>query len=581
MQRIIIRHISGSRVNQVDEFLIDQFKVLTLGRDPDQTIRYDSETDDLVGRQHARISLVEDHADRFVITDLNSRNGTYVNKQRISGTVSIQPGDEVQLGPGGPAFRFDLAPSPDGILLPTREANYVRETREPVPRPDQVGTLTKAPVGRATVERILDQYRQSSRDVLDRYQQSAHRNLINLAAALVGVIVLVAGGLLYAYFATTKPMGEKIDEITQKMVSFKPMATSSDPIKTPAEIAKAFGPATVFVEGRWRLIDLESNRQVYHHYVKEYPAYIRVAGKILPWLSLDDDNKSNHPVGTGSQGSGFAVTDYGFVLTTRHVVRPWYTRYQLPDKPSVIFDVDPKTERVQYNVNATPYTGDKLRDLQRQMQGWIPAYADRLVNKRRNSYYAVPNRRFGGRFESVRVTFPNDKLYMEARVVRISEQHDVALLKVDTPYRVPTVTIPSNYGESRPGDKVIVLGYPSVSPDPTVFTKSYDPLNPGSLQQKVRSVTITDGLIGKVIRGKVKPEGGEYSQYSSEFGDVLQLTLIAGTGNSGGPVFNDRGDVIGIFAYGRQMDVEITFAVPMRFGEEIMRIKPVFEDEKK
>ena len=48
MLRIILRHISGSKANQVDEFLADQFKALTLGRDTDQTIHYDPEMDDLV-----------------------------------------------------------------------------------------------------------------------------------------------------------------------------------------------------------------------------------------------------------------------------------------------------------------------------------------------------------------------------------------------------------------------------------------------------------------------------------------------------------------------------------------------------
>src|SRR5215471_14243236 len=97
MRRIILRHISGSKANKVDEFPTDQFKALTLGRDTDQIVHYDPERDDLVSKQHARIFCEEGHDDRFLITDLNSRNGTYVNKHRISDVASILPGDVIQL----------------------------------------------------------------------------------------------------------------------------------------------------------------------------------------------------------------------------------------------------------------------------------------------------------------------------------------------------------------------------------------------------------------------------------------------------------------------------------------------------
>src|SRR5712691_829655 len=83
MQRVVIRHISGSKANQVEEFPVDEFKVLTLGRNTDQTVRYDPDKDDLVSRRHARISREEGQEDWFLITDVGSSHGTYVNKQRI------------------------------------------------------------------------------------------------------------------------------------------------------------------------------------------------------------------------------------------------------------------------------------------------------------------------------------------------------------------------------------------------------------------------------------------------------------------------------------------------------------------
>jgi serine protease Do len=58
---------------------------------------------------HTKICVL---GDGFWIGDLGSRNGTYVNTQRVSGRVKLMPGDIVQLGPGGPEFEFYVDPLP-------------------------------------------------------------------------------------------------------------------------------------------------------------------------------------------------------------------------------------------------------------------------------------------------------------------------------------------------------------------------------------------------------------------------------------------------------------------------------------
>ena len=122
MQRIIIRHLTGSKANQVEEFPLSHFNEVIFGRDPSSSVKYDPDRDDLVGRQHARIASDPKDATQFIVSDLNSRNGTYVNKQRITDPARIVPGDLIQLGPGGPEFQFDLEPRPANAIKPTRSA---------------------------------------------------------------------------------------------------------------------------------------------------------------------------------------------------------------------------------------------------------------------------------------------------------------------------------------------------------------------------------------------------------------------------------------------------------------------------
>ena len=56
MERIVLRHLNGSKANQVEEFPLAHFKELVVGRDPSATVKYDPDKDDLVGREHARIA---------------------------------------------------------------------------------------------------------------------------------------------------------------------------------------------------------------------------------------------------------------------------------------------------------------------------------------------------------------------------------------------------------------------------------------------------------------------------------------------------------------------------------------------
>src|SRR5215213_7774006 len=122
MSRIVLRHLSGSKANQVEEFPLSHVKELVFGRDPSATVKYDPDRDDLVGRQHAKITQDPNDPSQFIVTDLNSRNGTFLNRQRVTGAVRVNPGDVVQLGPGGPEFVFEVEPRPAGATKATRVA---------------------------------------------------------------------------------------------------------------------------------------------------------------------------------------------------------------------------------------------------------------------------------------------------------------------------------------------------------------------------------------------------------------------------------------------------------------------------
>ena len=64
-----------------------------IGRGVECLVRIDS---DRVSRRHARLVVEGAHA---TIEDLGSKNGTYLDGRRITGSVTLHPGDMIGVGP--------------------------------------------------------------------------------------------------------------------------------------------------------------------------------------------------------------------------------------------------------------------------------------------------------------------------------------------------------------------------------------------------------------------------------------------------------------------------------------------------
>jgi S1-C subfamily serine protease len=94
------KFLSGARAGQVETF---GKTYIGLGRHPLSDVRFDAERDLDVSSRHA---AVVHKGDAFVLQDLGSRNGTFVNGKRITGDTPIQNGDVIGFGANGPALEF-------------------------------------------------------------------------------------------------------------------------------------------------------------------------------------------------------------------------------------------------------------------------------------------------------------------------------------------------------------------------------------------------------------------------------------------------------------------------------------------
>lgn len=106
----------------------------TIGRSPYCSVQLMSLQ---ASREHAAISVSGDVAS---ITDLGSRNGTFVNGRRINGATPILVGDKIAIG-GLELVLFESASIPDAsantqenLAIPARSLETTLPALESVPR---------------------------------------------------------------------------------------------------------------------------------------------------------------------------------------------------------------------------------------------------------------------------------------------------------------------------------------------------------------------------------------------------------------------------------------------------------------
>src|SRR5262249_36450690 len=127
-----------------------------------------------------------------------------------------------------------------------------------------------------------------------------------------------------------------------------------------------------------------------------------------------------------------------------------------------------------------------------------------------NDGYAVTNGHVVGDSGSVEVQTDDEKTY-KARVVGTDTKTDLALLKVDGRNDFPYVAFAE--GVPQVGDWVLAVGNPY-------------------------------GLGGTVTAGIISARGRDIG--ASPYDDFIQIDAPVNKGNSGGPTFNENGQVVGV-----------------------------------
>lgn len=282
-----------------------------------------------------------------------------------------------------------------------------------------------------------------------------------------------------------------------------------------------------------------------------WTTYIKAFCQNIDKYMMRGTERVSKELNTTMVGSGFIVTPDGYVITNAHVVdeNDETTKQNFAEQAfQEIMDDDAKELEKSMGRKLTE---EERKDLT-SANAWYFSQTLEVgrIEKEFSVVLGISGK--GGKIEPLQI--PAKLITMGAAI----PGKDVAILKLLRKHEYPTIRIGDDK-EMRVGDQVYALGYPAVA--------TFHPL---ISEESISEATLTRGLVSAKKNMK---DGWE----------VLQTDASITHGNSGGPVLNEYGEVIGLATFGsidqqRGQEVQgMNFIVPVTIVKEFIRkakIKP-------
>ncbi len=423
--------------------------IVAIGRHPINDLRFDAERDLDVSSRHAELRAVED---RYVLVDLGSTNGTFVNGERVTGERELHDGDVLTFGKDGPQAEF-----------------------KPVVDVNAPATRLATPAAP-----IAESPRKQARPATDiRIAMAVEKQTGSLKRMVTVLAAVVIVGAIAAVWVTRKNSAETRQQLASLLAANDSLSRS---LQTKLELTGIADASLAAARTETERIANELRAQQQRGGdVSAYAARMResqtrtasIAG--MDYASIAAANQAavvflvvEFPDSSRESGTGFNILESGLIVTNRHVI-------QKPD---------------------------------------------------------------GVRAQRIAVAFDGTSgEWKRASIEVVSETDELAFLRITTPGTYPVVAgVARDAGAVRVGSPVAILGYP-LGTGTAGMQGSINTLRP--------SASLSVGTVSKLVPG------------------TMQLDAFAAQGSSGSPVFDGRGNVVGVIYGGAtESGGRIVYAVP-------------------
>ena len=308
--RIEIEIVSGARAGVRKAF---EKSYVALGRDTLSDVRFDPDADLDVSTKHAAVLL---SGDGYVVRDLGSRNGTFVNGQRVAGDTPLADGDVIRCGGHGPEARVRLVKEAAEQVL--------AKVAAPAPPPPRSGAPA-APAAPQKARPATDSRAKpagpSATSVL-RAEVKASATRYRAVLVMLGIIVIGAAAVLVWQGTQarrqTERLGSVVDSLGREIAnleSAKALA-DSEAARLQREIQRATGDPTRLsaLQAQYTTVQ-RRQRDIATAQGVDYPGIVAANHPATALLFVQFPDTTQMWTGTG-----FCVTSDGTLLTNRHVV---------------------------------------------------------------------------------------------------------------------------------------------------------------------------------------------------------------------------------------------------------------------
>ena len=489
---------------------------IRLGRGSECEVQPVAAGDTIVSRVHAELTVGPSGG--LVVRDAESKNGTFLNGERITRAMPVRLGDKIMLGQGGPVLLVE------GMGTAPVKA---------VPRPQPGGGL-----GQQTVMGMIGQALAKARRPTDFMRAVAEevgkdaRRKVRWLTALVILLVLMLGGGVYGVYWLLSVQAEHTEQAL-RTAEDSARAESERLRRELAEARAAAAPAAQVDLLRTQLEAAQART------TQLQAALDRAQQALGAQLAVGETRREEAQRDLQRMREQLAAAErrapsQGLLDSLRRAVSAAETQTANLDAKMRAIRATDFAGIAQQNQGAVGLITVSLGGSYYDGTGFIISPDGYMLTNWHvvaDSTHAQP--------DTIWVTMADQSLGRFADVIATSNERDVALVKIRG-YQGPSLAAIDWKGtKARQGEPAALIGYPAGSG----FARD---------RASVVRTSMTAGILSRVTA------------------DLIQFDGMTTGGSSGSPVFNADGEVISVHRAGLRQGPGFALSVPVKYAIPLM-----------